>query len=74
MALVAKHENGTTWRFAAGGNAKRGDDHARYQQANAARNYCRKNKIYGRVQISDELGGVPFFIVVGEDCSLKIEA
>jgi hypothetical protein len=74
MALVAKHENGTTWRFAAGGNPKRGVDHIRYQQANAARNYCRKNKLYGRVQISDEIGETTFFIVVGDDCTLTIEA
>ena len=73
MTCTATHENGTTWRFAVAVNAKRGNDHVRYQHANAARNYCQKNRIPGRVTIIDEGSGDTYIAVVGWDYTLKIE-
>lgn len=74
MLCTAKHENGTTWRLAVRVNAKRGEEHARYEAANCARNYCRKNNMPGRVELIDEETGAAFFANVSAIYTLEVEA
>ena len=73
MLCTAKHDNGTEWRLAVQVNAKRGEAHAHAAAANYARNYCRKNRIPGRVELTDEATGCVFYALVGDYYTLQVQ-
>ena len=68
VTFTATHENGTSWRL--GVNAKIPNDKFLAQAKNFARNYCRKHRIHGAVELENETTGEVIKFVVGADYSV----